>query len=54
MIPNDRLQDFFFMDDDEEQKEYGHSAGKFAAATLSANQLIKDKAKDQASKFKQI
>jgi len=51
VIPSDRLQDFFFMDDEEEQKEYGQS-NPFAKATLSANQLVKDKAKEQASKNK--
>jgi hypothetical protein len=39
------------MDDEEEQKEYGQS-NPFAKATLSANQLVKDKAKEQASKNK--
>jgi hypothetical protein len=36
------------MDDEEEQKEYGAQAGgKMAAATLSANQMIKEQAKDK-------
>ena len=48
MIPTDKIHDFFFMDDDEEQKEYGANPGaKMAAATLSANQMIKDQAKDK-------
>lgn len=42
------------MDDDEEQKEYGEASGKMAQATLSAAQLIKEKQKEQALKFKQI
>ena len=44
------------MDDDEESKEFGGLGGanKLAAVTLSANQLIKDKAKEQATKYKQI
>ena len=52
MIPQDKLHEFFFMDDDEEQKEFGQSSLKIANATLSANQIIKDKAKEQALKFK--
>lgn len=42
------------MDDDEEQKQYGETSGKMAQATLSAAQIIKDKQKEQALKFKQI
>lgn len=57
VIPSDKLQDFFFLDDDEEEKEYGgagFSAQKMANATLSAAQIMKDKAKEQANQFKQI
>ena len=54
MIPSEKLADFFFMDDDEEQKQYGEASGKMAQATLSAAQIIKDKQKEQALKFKQI
>lgn len=55
VIPADKLQDFFFMDDDEEQKEFGGNSGtKIAQATLSAGQLVKDRARDQASRAKQI
>ncbi len=54
MIPSDKLHNFFFMDDDEEMKEFGHASGKLAAATLSANQIMKDKAKEQANDMKKI
>jgi hypothetical protein len=38
VIPSEKIHDFFFMDDEEEQKEYGANPGtKMAAATLSAN-----------------
>lgn len=46
MIPSDKLDKFFFMDDEEERKEYGQSYTKMANATLSANQLIKEKSKE--------
>ena len=42
------------MDDDEELKEFGHASGKMAAATLSANQIMKDRAKEQANDMKKI
>jgi hypothetical protein len=54
LIPSDKLQEFFFMDDDEEQKEFGHASSKLAAATLSANQIMKDKAKELANDMKKI
>ena len=54
MIPSDKLQTFFFMDDEEEEKQYGMSTAKRAGATLSANQIVKDKAKEMANEVKKI
>jgi hypothetical protein len=55
VIPSEKLADFFFMDDDEERKQYGEtSGGKMAQATLSAAQLVRDKQREEALKFKQI
>jgi hypothetical protein len=54
LIPSDKLHNFFFMDDEEEIKEFGHASGKMAAATLSANQIMKDRAKEQANDMKKI
>ena len=42
------------MDEDEEQKEYGMISSKMASATLSANQIVKDKAKEMANEVKKI
>lgn len=54
LIPSDKLQTFFFMDDEEEEKQYGMSTAKLAGATLSANQIVKDKAKEMANEVKKI
>ena len=54
LIPRDKLQTFFFMDDEEEEKQYGMSTSKLAGATLSANQIVKDKAKEMANEVKKI
>ena len=54
MIPSDKLHIFFFMDDDEEMKEFRHASGKMASATLSANKIMKDRAKEQANNMKKI
>ena len=54
MIPSDKLQTFFFMDDEEEGKQYGMSTAKLAGTTLSANQIVKDKAKEMANEVKKI
>jgi hypothetical protein len=42
------------MDEDEEMKEYGQASGKIAAATLSANQIMKDRTKEHANDMKKI
>lgn len=42
------------MDEDEEEKQYGMSTAKLAGATLSANQIMKDKAKEMANEVKKI
>lgn len=47
MIPTDKLQDFFFMNDADEVENYGFSSTK-AAIALSGN-LLKDKPKDEVS-----
>eukprot|EP00347_Sterkiella_histriomuscorum_P021443 403333957 len=52
LIPSDKIQDFFFLDDEEEQKEYGFSSKQVTIA-LSGN-ILKEKAKDEAGKYKQI
>jgi len=52
LIPQDKIQDFFFLNDEEEQEQYGHSTQK-AAVALSTG-LLSEKPKDQAGKFKQI
>ena len=41
-------------DDEEEEKQYGMSTAKLAGATLSANQIVKDKAKEMANEVKKI
>lgn len=43
MIPEDRIQDFFMMDDDEETKAM---IGIMKPMGLSGNNLIKEKQKD--------
>ena len=47
------MQNFFFMDDDEEMKEFGQASGKIAAA-LSGNQIMKDRTKEHANDMKKI
>ena len=47
LIPQDKLQDFFFLDEDEEQDKYGHNSKQVAIA-LSGS-ILKEKAKDEVS-----
>ena len=41
VIPEDRMGDFFFLDDEEEKKQYGHSADYNQAKQLT-EQLMKN------------
>jgi hypothetical protein len=41
VIPADRIQDFFFMDNDEEQKEYGFSSKLLSADILNDTKKAK-------------
>lgn len=50
MIPSDKIQDFFFMGDEEEMKEYGFSS-KQASIALSGN-ILKEKTKDEVGTSK--
>jgi hypothetical protein len=45
LIPTDKIQDFFFMNDEEEQEEYGFSTKK-ATIAISGN-ILKEKQKDE-------
>lgn len=47
MIPTEKLQDFFFMNEDEEVDNYGFSSTK-AAIAISGN-ILKDKNKDEVN-----
>ena len=55
VIPEDRIGDFFFLNDEEEKKEYGASADYKQAAELT-QQLIKsaDKSTEKRQKAESV
>lgn len=49
MIPTDKIQDFFFMDNDEEEKEYGAST-KVPNFSMHGD-IVKQKSKDKVCTY---